>query len=288
MASRYSIIQYVPHPSADERINIGVLVFNKHKALVHFLKNWERVRHFGLPEDMDSLQDFVHEMTNATEKGLLFPGDSASSIPTYERLIEVARGWMNSIQFTEPRGSLESPEQLLGDLVQTYLFEPPAEEQDLDKQQVDSTNISTRSSTDSVNSILVSNKGAGSKKVLFVDNSITVRELLSTTFSKAGYEVEEARDGVEALEKIKSEPFDLIFLDVEMPNMDGLEVLSRLQQDPKLQNLPVVMFTSRGVASKYKKMAIDLGAKAYFTKPFMEKDLLNAVSRVMNGEILTQ
>lgn len=140
----------------------------------------------------------------------------------------------------------------------------------------------------SVNSIPVSNEGDGTKRVLFVDNSIAVREILSTTFSKAGYEVGEARDGVEALEKVKSEPFDLIFLDVEMPNMDGLEVLSHLQQDPKLQNLSVVMFSSRGVASKYKKMAIDLGAKAYFTKPFMANNLLNAVSRVMNGEILTQ
>jgi CheY-like chemotaxis protein len=140
----------------------------------------------------------------------------------------------------------------------------------------------------SVNSIPVPNEGAGPKRVLFVDNSITVREILSTSFSRAGYEVEEARDGVEALEKINSEPFDLIFLDVEMPHMDGLEVLSRLQQDPKLQNLPVVMFTSRGAASKYKEMAIDLGAKAYFTKPFIEDDLLNAVSRLMNGEIWTQ
>lgn len=122
--------------------------------------------------------------------------------------------------------------------------------------------------------------------VLIVDDSITVRELLSLTFSKAGYRVEQARDGLEAWEKLRSGlPCDLIFCDVEMPRMDGLELLSRLQQDADLHDLPIAMLTSRG-ASKHKKMAVDLGAKGYFTKPYLEEVLLDAAQRMINGEVL--
>lgn len=122
--------------------------------------------------------------------------------------------------------------------------------------------------------------------VLIVDDSITVRELLSLTFSKAGYRVEQARDGQEAWEKLRSGlPCDVVFCDVEMPRMDGLELLSRIQQDPDLQDLPVAMLTSRG-ASKHKKMAVDLGAKGYFTKPYLEEALLDAAQRMIAGEVL--
>jgi chemotaxis protein histidine kinase CheA/ActR/RegA family two-component response regulator len=122
--------------------------------------------------------------------------------------------------------------------------------------------------------------------VLIVDDSITVRELLSLTFTKAGYRVEQARDGQEAWEKLRSGlPCDVVFCDVEMPRMDGLELLSRIQQDPDLQDLPVAMLTSRG-ASKHKKMAVDLGAKGYFTKPYLEEALLDAAQRMIAGEVL--
>jgi chemosensory pili system protein ChpA (sensor histidine kinase/response regulator) len=83
--------------------------------------------------------------------------------------------------------------------------------------------------------------------VLIVDDSITVRELLSMTFSKAGYRVEQARDGQEAWDKLRSGlPCDIVFCDIEMPRMDGLELLSRLQKDENLSHLPIAMLTSRG------------------------------------------
>ena len=124
--------------------------------------------------------------------------------------------------------------------------------------------------------------------VLIVDDSITVRELLSSTFQKAGYRVEQARDGQEAWEKLRSGlPCEVVFCDVEMPRMDGLELLSRVQQDPELQDLPVAMLTSRG-ASRHKQMATDLGAKGYFTKPYLEEALLDAAQRLIEGEVLVK
>ncbi|WP_367290293.1 hybrid sensor histidine kinase/response regulator [Laspinema palackyanum] len=122
--------------------------------------------------------------------------------------------------------------------------------------------------------------------VLIVDDSITVRELLSMTFNKAGYRVEQARDGQEAWEKMRSGlPYDLVFCDIEMPRMDGLELLSRMQKDPQLTTLPIAMLTSRG-ADKHRQMAIQMGASGYFTKPYLEESLLEAAGRMLKGEKL--
>jgi len=122
--------------------------------------------------------------------------------------------------------------------------------------------------------------------VLIVDDSITVRELLSLTFNKAGYRVEQARDGQEAWDKLRSGlPCDIVFCDIEMPRCDGLELLSRIQKDANLKKLPIAMLTSRG-ADKHRQMAVQLGASGYFTKPYLEEALLEAASRMLKGEKL--
>ena len=120
--------------------------------------------------------------------------------------------------------------------------------------------------------------------MLIVDDSITVRELLSMSFNKVGYRVEQARDGQEAWEKLRSGlPCDLVFCDIEMPRMDGLELLSRMQKDSVLSQVPTAMLTSRG-ADRHRQMAVDLGAKGYFTKPYLEEMLLDAAKRMLKGE----
>jgi len=122
--------------------------------------------------------------------------------------------------------------------------------------------------------------------VLIVDDSITVRELLSMSFNKVGYRVEQARDGQEAWDKLRSGlPCDLVFCDIEMPRMDGLELLSRMQKDTQLKRVPIAMLTSRG-ADRHRQMAVDLGASGYFTKPYLEEALLDAAQRMLNGESL--
>jgi len=121
--------------------------------------------------------------------------------------------------------------------------------------------------------------------VLIVDDSITVRELLSMTFNKAGYRVEQARDGQDAWDKLRSGlPCDIIFCDIEMPRMDGLELLDRLQKDEHLNHMPMAMLTSRG-ADKHRQRAANSGAKGYFTKPYLEEALLEAAQRMLKGEV---
>jgi chemotaxis protein histidine kinase CheA/CheY-like chemotaxis protein len=119
--------------------------------------------------------------------------------------------------------------------------------------------------------------------VLIVDDSITVRELLSMTFVKAGYRVEQARDGQEATEKLKAGlACDMVFCDVEMPRMDGFEFLSQVQKDSRLNHIPVAMLTSRS-ADKHRQTAYQLGAKGYFTKPYLEEDLLRGAELLLKG-----
>ena len=129
-------------------------------------------------------------------------------------------------------------------------------------------------------------KAQADPTVLIVDDSITVRELLSLTFAKVGYRVEQARDGQDAWEKLRAGlPCDLIFCDIEMPRMDGLELLSRLKKDETLSKIPIAMLTSRG-ADRHRQTAVQLGASGYFTKPYLEEELLTASQRMLKGEVL--
>jgi chemotaxis protein histidine kinase CheA/ActR/RegA family two-component response regulator len=122
--------------------------------------------------------------------------------------------------------------------------------------------------------------------VLIVDDSITVRELLSLTFKRAGYRVEQARDGQEAWDKLRAGlPCDIVFCDIEMPRMDGLEFLSRVQKDAALSKVPVAMLTSRG-SDRHRQIAAQLGASGYFIKPYLEEALLDAAKRMIKGEVL--
>ncbi|MCU0538159.1 MAG: response regulator, partial [Hydrococcus sp. Prado102] len=103
--------------------------------------------------------------------------------------------------------------------------------------------------------------------VLIVDDSLMIREMLSETFTRAGYQIEQACDGLDAWEKLNAGLFcDLILCDIEMPRMNGLELLSHLQQDKKLSAIPFAVLTSHS-DQKLRDQAIEQGAKGYFLKP---------------------
>ncbi len=122
--------------------------------------------------------------------------------------------------------------------------------------------------------------------ILIVDDSLTVRQYLSHSFSKAGYRVEQARDGQEAWEKLRSGlPCDIVFCDIEMPRMNGLELLSSLQKDEQLSAIPVALLTSRG-ADRHRKVAAKLGASGYYIKPAPDAELLEGAKRMIDGEVL--
>ncbi|MEO1376885.1 MAG: hybrid sensor histidine kinase/response regulator, partial [Cyanobacteria bacterium J06635_10] len=119
--------------------------------------------------------------------------------------------------------------------------------------------------------------GKSSKLVLVVDDAISLRQTISLTLQKYGYRVVQAQNGVEALEKLQHNPeVDLVISDLEMPRMNGFELLSNIRQSTNLAKVPVVVLTSRS-AEKHRQLAEALGANAYFTKPYLEHEFLSKV-----------
>ena len=115
--------------------------------------------------------------------------------------------------------------------------------------------------------------------VMVVDDSVNVRRFLALTLEKAGYRVEQAKDGQHALEKLESGlPIQAVICDIEMPRMDGYGFLAHVKAKPDLKSIPVAMLTSRS-GDKHRKLAMTLGAAAYFPKPFREKELLETLEQ---------
>jgi chemotaxis family two-component system sensor histidine kinase/response regulator PixL len=117
--------------------------------------------------------------------------------------------------------------------------------------------------------------------VLVVDDAVALRRTLALTLERAGCRVLQARDGREALEQLqRTSSVALVICDIEMPNMNGFEFLSSRRQDAELSKIPVVMLTSRS-NDKHRWLAMQLGATAYFTKPYLEQDFLGAITQLI-------
>ncbi|NJM97060.1 MAG: response regulator [Phormidesmis sp. RL_2_1] len=121
--------------------------------------------------------------------------------------------------------------------------------------------------------------------VMIVDDSLTIRSVLSLSLRKEGYQVLQAKDGWEAMTLLDQSPgISAIICDIEMPHMNGLEFLSRCRRQGL--TLPVIMLTYRN-NQRYRLLAKQLGASAYMTKPYLDKELLqvlrNCLSEATNG-----
>jgi two-component system, chemotaxis family, sensor histidine kinase and response regulator PixL len=113
--------------------------------------------------------------------------------------------------------------------------------------------------------------------ILVVDDSLTTRQNVTLTLQKFGYQVIQAGDGKEALEKLRQEPeIKAVFSDVEMPTMNGFEFLSACRKTHAASVLPIIMLTSRS-SDKHRGIAKLLGANEYLTKPYLEQDLLKSL-----------
>lgn len=121
-------------------------------------------------------------------------------------------------------------------------------------------------------------------KVLVVDDSYTVRQVTSRLLKRHQYESFQAKDGVDALLLMEETLPDIVLLDIEMPKMDGFEVLEKMRASDKLKNVPVIMITSRS-GEKHRYRAMHAGANAYLTKPYLEEDLLMLLNRFVHGDI---
>ncbi len=113
--------------------------------------------------------------------------------------------------------------------------------------------------------------------LLVVDDSPSVRRVVGGMLKAHGWETQTARDGVEALDVIARERPSAVLLDIEMPRMDGYELMATLRSDPQYRNLPLIVLTSRA-AAKHQQRATQLGANAYIVKPYQDEFLLSTIA----------
>jgi len=119
--------------------------------------------------------------------------------------------------------------------------------------------------------------------VLIVDDSAAMRSVIKKTIKVSGFKVGEyleAADGKEALDILSNAWIDLVLSDINMPNMNGLELLAEMSKDQDLKPIPVVMITTEGSQKSVQKSE-ELGAKGYIKKPFQPEDIRRILNQIM-------
>ncbi|MEG3638401.1 response regulator [Magnetococcus sp. PR-3] len=118
------------------------------------------------------------------------------------------------------------------------------------------------------------------KTIMTVDDSSSVRQMVSITLKSAGYTVVEGVDGQDALTKLKASPVDMVITDLNMPNMDGITLIRNLRALPAFKFTPIVMLTTESQASR-KQEGKSAGATGWIVKPFKPDQLLTVIKKVL-------
>ncbi len=118
------------------------------------------------------------------------------------------------------------------------------------------------------------------KTILTVDDSASIRQMVSFTLKGAGYSVIEAVDGVDGLAKLNGADVDMVITDLNMPNLDGIGFIKKVRANPKTKFIPVVMLTTESQAEK-KQAGRSAGATGWIVKPFKPDQLLGVIKKVL-------
>ena len=121
----------------------------------------------------------------------------------------------------------------------------------------------------------------GNAKILIVEDHPTMREAMRLVLEGEGFDIDEAADGQAALDRVRADPPDLVFLDMNIPGSSGAEVLMQIKADPATDGVKVIIVTADGEEGR--ERAIGMGADEYFTKPFSPITLLQTVERVLSS-----
>ena len=118
------------------------------------------------------------------------------------------------------------------------------------------------------------------KSILAVDDSASIRQMVTFTLKSSGYEVVEAIDGMDGLEKAKGKPFNLVLTDQNMPRMDGLTLIKNLRGLPQYRTTPILMLTTES-SDAMKQQGKAAGATGWLVKPFDPQKLVEVVKKVI-------
>lgn len=113
-----------------------------------------------------------------------------------------------------------------------------------------------------------------------VDDSASVRQMVSFTLKNEGYEVTEAIDGVDALAKLSQQSVDMVLTDLNMPNMDGIELIKQIRANPNFKFIPIIFLTTESQQEK-KQQGKQAGATGWIVKPFKPEQLVGVIRKVL-------
>jgi chemosensory pili system protein ChpA (sensor histidine kinase/response regulator) len=150
---------------------------------------------------------------------------------------------------------------------------------------VESAEIAAQQVQQAADDTLVIEESSGMPLVMVVDDSLTVRKITSRMLMRESFEVVTAKDGVDALQQLQDVRPDVILSDIEMPRMDGFELLRNIRADEGLKSIPIIMITSR-TADKHKSHAQELGCNEYLGKPYQEDQLLELIRKYTTNRTL--
>ena len=118
------------------------------------------------------------------------------------------------------------------------------------------------------------------KKIMTVEDSTSLREMISFVLTEAGYDVVEAKDGQDALAKLNDSPVDMVITDLNMPLMNGIELTKSLRSTPTYKFIPIVFLTTESQVQK-KEAAKEAGATGWIVKPFKPEQLFKVIKKVL-------
>ena len=118
------------------------------------------------------------------------------------------------------------------------------------------------------------------KNILIVDDSESIRELVSLTLESAGYKVDKGSDGIEAVQLLDGREISLVITDLNMPNMDGIQLIREIRKKDHYSTIPILMLTTESQQVK-KDEAKAAGATGWIVKPFVQEKLLEVVKKVI-------
>jgi two-component system, chemotaxis family, chemotaxis protein CheY len=119
------------------------------------------------------------------------------------------------------------------------------------------------------------------KVILIADDSPTIRKFVSVALSIRGFEIVSASDGMEAMEKLPLQNVDLLITDLNMPNLDGYELIKTIRQDERYKDMPIIILSSLSKGTEIER-GLSSGANSYLLKPFDPKRIQYEVAKYLN------
>jgi two-component system, chemotaxis family, chemotaxis protein CheY len=240
--------------------------------------------------DLGAAEDFLASMRQRLQDGGPLSIDAADSETLTYPCIQILLAAMNTydgVSIVNPsRAFVSAFEDLSLDWNQTQANGEGNTGQGLSNQGLTEDAADTEDTENEISSFNTDqpNNGAVTMRILTIDDSKTMRDMLMLTLVEAGFDVLQAVDGQDGLDVLAKSAVDIIITDINMPKMDGYEVIRQVRANPEYQKMPILVLTTESETEK-KNIARKIGATGWLVKPFDPDQLVATVRKVAPTEL---